>query len=44
MYTLRSVIVNETVTDDKCTDYEKVVKQLINNVRKFKRDVKNFIC
>ena len=34
---------NETVTNNKCVNYKKIVRQLINDIRKFKRDVKNFV-
>ena len=34
---------NETVTDDKYVNYKEVIKQLINDIKKFKRNIKNFI-
>ena len=33
---------NKTATDNKYVNYEKIVRQLINGARKFKRNVKNF--
>ena len=42
-YALRLIIVNETITDNKYINHKEVMRQLINDVRKFKRNVKNFI-
>ena len=35
---------NKTITDNKHVNHKKIVRQLINDVRKFKRNIKNFIC